>query len=146
MASKPRGRANVSAEFDLDLAALSRQVQPLLLREGARVIRRIATEARALVPVKTGNLGRSIREEQVKPTGPFRVTGGVSADAPYARYVHDGTRAHIITPRNGQFLAFPGRSGQTVFARSVRHPGTKARPFLVNAAERVVGGRVVNVK
>lgn len=137
MASKKPGRG-VSAEFDLDLAGLARQVQPILLREGARVIRRIATQARADVPVKTGNLGRSIQEEPVLPSGPFRVSGGVIAKAPYARFVHDGTRPHLIKPKNGRYLVFPGRSGGTVFARSVRHPGTRPRPFLMNAAERVI--------
>jgi hypothetical protein len=62
-------------------------------------------------------------------------------------FVCFGTKAHIIRPKRGKFLAFsPGgraktrvgavRSnkgskgkGTTVFAREVRHPGTKARDF-----------------
>jgi hypothetical protein len=130
--------SRVTADLDLDLATLDRQVRPLLRRRGARITRRIATEARAKVPVKTGNLGRSIEEEPMLPSGPFRVSGGVIAKAKYAKFVHDGTSPHLIRPKNGRYLVFPGRSGGMVFARSVRHPGTRARPFLANAATKII--------
>ena len=58
--------------------------------------------------------------------------GGDAAE--YAVYVHEGTRPHVIRPRNKQVLAFNGREGR-VFAREVHHPGTRARPFLRNALE-----------
>ena len=128
---------HVTADLDLDASVLERQVRPLLLRRGARITRRIATEARAKVPVKTGNLGRSIEEEPMRPSGPFRVSGGVIAKAKYAKFVHDGTRPHLITPRRASVLAFQV-GGRTVFARSVRHPGTRARPFLANAPVKVI--------
>lgn len=98
---------SASGEFHLDAAGLSRQVQPLLIQRMRSLTRRIANQARQDVPVKTGNLGRSIREDPIKTVGPFRVEGGVTATAPYAVFVHNGTSR------------------------------MKARPFLLNAAKRV---------
>ena len=62
-------------------------------------------------------------------------------------YVSEGTRAHIIKPKNGKVLAFkrggrpksrvgwigsnkgaPGK-GKTIIAKIVHHPGTAARKF-----------------
>lgn len=61
-------------------------------------------------------------------------------------YVNDGTRAHLIRPKNGKALSFQsgyraktrvgligsnsgGASGAYVQAKAVRHPGTDARNF-----------------
>ena len=61
-------------------------------------------------------------------------------------YVDLGTRPHIILPKRARVLAFQGgyraktspgvlgssgggKFGATIFARAVRHPGTKARGF-----------------
>lgn len=133
-------RIELSGRFELDEAALEEEVSPILRRSHRSLTRRIANQARVDVPVKTGNLGRSIREDDQLMVGPFVVTGGVSAgglEADYALYVHEGTRPHMIFPRRpGGTLAFEV-DGRTVFARSVHHPGTRARPFLRNAATRV---------
>jgi hypothetical protein len=70
----------------------------------------------------------------------------VTTDDEIYNYVDKGTRAHIIRPRNANVLAFQGgyqaktmprviasrpggRSGPTVYAMEVHHPGTKAREF-----------------
>lgn len=58
----------------------------------------------------------------------------LSDRVPYAVYVHEGTRAHTITPRNKQVLRFVSR-GEFVFAKRVRHPGTRRDPFLYDAAD-----------
>ena len=126
-----------SFEFDLDETALASAVRPILVQRVASLTRRIATQGRLNVPVKTGNLGRSIREDEIKFTGPLVVEGGVTAHADYAAAVHEGSRPHIIRPRRAKALRFEV-GGRTVFARMVRHPGTKARPFLRNAAERII--------
>jgi hypothetical protein len=132
----------LSGRFDLDEVGLEEQVSPILRRSHRSFTRRIATQARVDVPVRTGKLGRSIREDDQIMAGPFVVTGGVSAGGgaegvDYALYVHEGTRPHMIFPRRpGGTLAFE-MDGRTVFAKSVHHPGTKARPFLRNAATRV---------
>lgn len=129
--------ADADGRVRIDVAALAGTVQPILARRAAGLTRRIAAQAKLNVPVLTGNLGRSIEEDPIRFVGPFRVETGVTAKANYARFVHDGTRPHVIRPRNATVLAFP-IDGRMVFARSVNHPGTRARPFLLNAARDVV--------
>jgi hypothetical protein len=101
-------------------------------------------EQKALVPRRTGNLARSIGIGSVTATVAETV-----ATANYAAFVELGTRAHIIEPRNKKALRFapgggatlarrPRRGASVVFAKRVRHPGTKARPFMVPGARRAV--------
>jgi HK97 gp10 family phage protein len=102
----------------------------------------VVSEARAIVPVDTGRLRDSIKAEPVKTTGIFHMTSGVVATAPYARYVHEGTRPHIIRARNAKALHFYwDKVGGEVFFKSVNHPGTKARPFLRTAGRTVAARR-----
>lgn len=68
-------------------------------------------------------------------------------------YVDRGTRPHVIRAKRGGVLAFKGTyraksrprsisstsggaSGASVFAKAVRHPGTKARKFSETIAEK----------
>ena len=59
--------------------------------------------------------------------------GDLDDSVPHARYHHDGTRPHQILPVRAKMLRFTV-GGQVVFARVVNHPGTKANPYLVDAA------------
>lgn len=127
-----------SYEIHLDQPELSRQVQGHARLAVSRWQRRTATQARQDVPVKTGRLGQSIREGDVKTTGPYSAGGSVSANTHYALYVHEGTRPHVIRPRRAKALRFVV-GGRVVFAQRVNHPGTRARPFLRNAGVRVAG-------
>lgn len=104
-------------------------------------------EAKRAVPRKTGNLGRSISPGSIAPS--FAI---VQATAPYAGFVELGTKPHTIRPRTKRALAWAasgsgrrlsgrptasarrGGSGGLRFAKVVKHPGTKAQPFLVPAA------------
>lgn len=124
-------------DFELNRAGLERQAAPILRRTHSSLTRKIATQARADVPVRTGHLGRSIREDPQHFVGPFHVTGGVTAHAEYAAAVHEGSRPHVIRARRAKALSFVWH-GQQVFFRKVNHPGTRARPFLRNAALRIV--------
>lgn len=54
----------------------------------------------------------------------------LKSDRNYAAFAQFGTRAHKIKPKRGGALAFIGAGGASVFAKSVNHPGTPARPFL----------------
>ena len=134
-----------SVQFSFELTgSLDSAVTPLLRTRLASIQRQIANQARADVPVLTGNLGRTIRERSITQPAPLIVEGGVDAggrDAPYAPFVHQGTRPHVIMPRNARALRFEV-GGRTVFARRVNHPGTRARPFLKNAADRVIAREV----
>ncbi|OHU29020.1 hypothetical protein [Mycobacteroides chelonae] len=128
--------ARVRARFELNERELNDQTRAFGHRRMASLQRRIANQARADVPVRTGNLGRQTKEGQIGFTGPRTVSGSVRNDADYALYVHEPTRPHVIRPRNAKALRFQ-IGGRTVFAMLVRHPGTKGRPFLRNAGLRV---------
>lgn len=135
--------AHASGSFEVDRAALSRAILPILLKKAASTTRLIANQARADVPVKTGNLGRTIGVDAPVVTGLFRVSAGVHAggrDAPYAIPVHEGARPHIIRARRVPLLRFYWEKvGRNVAFRQVNHPGNAPRPFLRNAALRVAG-------
>ena len=101
-------------------------------------------EQKILVPRKTGNLGRSIRLGAVTPTRAETV-----ATANYAAYVERGTRPHVIVPKRAKALRWaaggnarlsgrPRTGGQVRFAKRVRHPGTKARPFMIPGAQKAL--------
>lgn len=62
----------------------------------------------------------------------FGLTGTLTADTTYAFWVENGTDAHTIAPVNRRALAFDWNGSPTVLTR-VRHPGTKARPFMEEA-------------
>lgn len=69
----------------------------------------------------------------------------ISFNTDYAEYVNDGTRPHIIRPRRAQALRFVV-GGQIVFARVVRHPGTRANPFLDRALREVAAPRGYSIR
>jgi hypothetical protein len=52
-----------------------------------------------------------------------KVTVQAFNTAPHARYVDEGTPAHLIVPRSARVLRFEADGG-VVFARRVNHPGT----------------------
>lgn len=70
-------------------------------------------------------------------TTTVRVPGGwrtrVTNTAAQASYLENGTRPHVILPRRGTYLVFPGRDGRLVFARQVNHPGTRPYRVLTDA-------------
>ena len=105
-----------------------------------RIVRQTADETKSLAmqsaPVDKGGLRGSHVTSPVVVTGDS-VVGGVEAQTKYAMFVHDGTKPHVIVPRNKKVLAWvPRGSGQvTVFASKVNHPGTTAQPWLAKSAE-----------
>jgi len=103
-------------------------------------------EQKLLVPRKTGNLGRSIGLGSISPTAVQTVAG-----AAYAVFVEFGTKAHTIVPRTKKALRFalganarlsgaPRKGAPVVFAKRVRHPGTRPKPFMVPGAQAAVAG------
>ena len=97
-------------------------------------------EAKSRVPRRTGNLGRTIRLGPVDKDS-VEVHAGGRRDVGYAAAVEFGSRAHEIVPVRRKALAWGGartlggrlKSGArpTHFARRVRHPGTRAQPYLL---------------
>lgn len=125
--------------FDYHEAGAAAQVGPILRRVHSSLTRQIANDARSRVPVLTGHLGRSIREDPQVFLTPFRVTGGVTAHADYAAPVHQGRNGagRRIYAKNGGTLHFFW-NGREFFRKSVRMGSTRPRPFLRNAGTYVV--------
>lgn len=63
-----------------------------------------------------------------------KLSGKLYNRQPYAVYVHEGTRPHIIEAREKKVLA-NRRTGQ-FFGKVVHHPGTRPNPFFMRAIER----------
>lgn len=121
-------------QLDLNTAALHQIGMDTAHTLVTRVTRRTLNRSAVLVPVDKGRL----RASGMMRVGRFgsEVRGEVEYDADYALAVHNGTPAHIITPRAGRVLRFDTPGG-VVYARRVHHPGTPGRPFLTDALQDV---------
>lgn len=133
-------------EFDLsDCQRAFREGQAHLLRVAREAPMEAAIEgqnqaiARRRYKDRTGILtGRAY----VRPTVPTADGGAAEMVWPvrYASFVDAGTPAHEIRPKRRAFLRF-GDAASPIFARAVRHPGTKPTGFAGDAAtiaERVL--------
>ncbi|MFD8667079.1 HK97 gp10 family phage protein [Streptomyces microflavus] len=90
----------------------------------------VQNEARRRAPVDTGRLRSSIVS---RAEGAGRSLGYVvGTNVNYAAAVEYGTAPHVIVPKNGKALYWPG--ARHPVAR-VNHPGTRAQPFLRPAIE-----------
>lgn len=122
---------------DLTQAAenVEQATQELLEAAGDEII----AEAQSTVVVKTGKLKNSI----TKTSLPLKVVVGPSAV--YGPYIEYGTGSrgefpgsmYEILPKKGSVLVFQV-GGKTVYARSVKHPGIKAKPYMRPAAQKWV--------
>lgn len=65
------------------------------------------------------------------------VLGVVTANNKIALMHHNGTSPHIIAARKAQTLRFKSR-GKIVYAKVVRHPGTKPNRYLTDNLRKVV--------
>lgn len=99
--------------------------------------RRTLNAARKRAPVDTGHLRLHHRQSNVSVEG-GKVRGSVEATPDYAAAVHEGYGPRIIKAKNVKFMTWKS-GGERIFARSVRHPGAKARPWLLNAAKAEAG-------
>lgn len=120
----------MSVEVRLDQGAIRR----LLRSRGGPAYRaldrrteRVANIARGEAP---GSMGEHITTHIEE--GPRGLQGVITCTHHAVRFVLDGTRPHIIVPRRAKALRFEA-GGSVVFARRVRHPGTKANNFLGRA-------------
>ena len=88
---------------------------------------------------QTGALARSLRLRSDGDGG--WLIGHDQQHAPYAPFVHWGTRPHEIRPRDKTVLRWPsGQGGKAsfIFARFVHHPGYKGDAYLIEAADEAV--------
>lgn len=126
--------------FGIDAAGLQRELtgpQSQMVRLLRETARQTSNAAKLRSPVDTGQMRTAHRVEDVKVTGMSARTA-VVVEKDYAAAVHDGSKPHIIRPKNKKALAFK-IGGATVFAQKVKHPGAPARPWLLNAARDVAG-------
>jgi hypothetical protein len=91
----------------------------------------ITKDVKAATPVKTGTLKRGIRPEFGKLRAVIK-----PHNAPYAIYVHQGSKAHMIFPRRRQALYWKGAMHPV---KKVRHPGYRGNPFMVRGAKNAQG-------
>lgn len=91
----------------------------------------LVTAMKARAPVDTGLLRSSIR--QIDSPGSVRV-GPIGVD--YNKYVVEGTKPHTIKAKPGKTLVFQ-MGGKTIFAKSVKHPGTKPNPYMTVSAKDI---------
>ena len=84
----------------------------------------LLVEMESRVPVDSGALRASLG---VRFEGDKIVVG---PDVPYASYVEFGTAPHQIKPKTADGVLRFQVNGQTVYARVVNHPGTRAQPFV----------------
>lgn len=91
--------------------------------------------ARFQVGTKTFDLYKSIGFD-VK-SGADGLVGTVTAADRKAIMHHNGTRAHLIYPNKAKTLRFSSR-GRIVYAKVVRHPGTKPNKFLTDNLPKVI--------
>ena len=84
---------------------------------------------RGVIPVKTGVLRESITR-RLTPKG-FQVY----ATAPYAKFVDQGTKPHLILAKNASVLRWFGPFGNPIFSKFVYHPGTPGRLFVARTKE-----------
>lgn len=101
---------------------------------GNSILADAVIEAKNLVPVRTTHLQGSIQMREMQMTSKSGMRGLFGSFAMhYALYVEKGTSPHVIKPRIKGALFWEGAAHPMW---SVRHPGTKPRPYLQPAADK----------
>lgn len=98
----------------------------------------VASEARREAPIQTGELRASIDVISITASeaivghklNPNIVVNWGNIKTIYPLFVHEGTAAHVIEPKNKKALSW---SGAPHPAKKVNHPGTKANPYFEKA-------------
>jgi len=117
-----------------DLHGLRREMSGAVAREWDRLSDEAAdfmrgTGSQGRFFNRTGRLRSSMRGSSSN-SRMFNFFAKVEATAPYALFVDEGTRAHVIVPRNAPRLVFFwARVNRWVYATKVKHPGTTGRFF-----------------
>lgn len=126
------------AEVAIDEAKLRETTMGQLEVFASGFVSRVATTARDIVPVRSGQLKSLIRAQPVRRVGPWTIESGVESLARHSAPVHEGARPHVIRARNAPALRFfwP-KVGRVVFFKRVNHPGNAPQPFLTRAVHRV---------
>lgn len=116
-----------------------KEIEKFLFRIGSGIVR----DAKDIAPIgpdrivnnteiQGGNLQADIKvwDDNISS---LEIEVGNSDITPYAIFVHEGTKPHIIRPKNKKGLA--NKKTGAFFGKEVHHPGTKANPYLQNAVD-----------
>jgi len=110
-----------------------------ILADGAQ---RIAAEARAQAPVKTGKLQASIHARWQSPLkveiGPEVIYGPYQEFGTGSKGEFPGSPYEIKPKTPGGKLVFKTKDGRTVVTRRVIHPGVKPQPYMRPAFKKVL--------
>lgn len=98
-----------------------------------RALNATAQETRSALGSVVASWQHAVRFE-ISGSGPGERV--ISTDDEIFAYQNDGTEPHTILPRQKRLLRFQAGGG-TVFARRVRHPGTKAQQWTISIAARM---------
>ena len=119
-------------KFVIDLKGMSKElrsdVQKVLKNSGFNIEARAKRNLSSNGSVKTGHLRHGIATN----VGNLEVTVHTS-NIKYARMVEEGTRPHTIRAKGKKALYWKGARHPI---KSVRHPGSKAKPYLIPAFEK----------
>ncbi|MEU3452176.1 hypothetical protein ABZ671_00835 [Micromonospora sp. NPDC006766] len=102
--------------------------QEWLYEELERRADRVIAVAAATAPKRSGDYVRRLRKERI--TGARTAGVRVVAGADHSLILERGSRPHIIEPKHGEALHWPGAHHPV---RRVNHPGTPAMHILRNA-------------
>ena len=91
---------------------------------------KVERQAKELVPIDTGALRSSIS------TSGGGLDYSITASTPYAKYIEDGTRPHVIT--GNPYLIWDGQINGPV--KSVNHPGNRAYKYMETACDTQTQG------
>lgn len=122
--------------FAKEMNELLRGEQGPVFRDLVKTAEKVRVRAKELVGKDTHQLERRIVKRFVRVSG--EVVAEVGSEQPYALVHHEGSKPHTIFPKKAKVLRFTTKSGDTVFASSVNHPGTKANKFLTDALREVI--------
>jgi hypothetical protein len=100
-------------------------------RDLSRRATRVQLAAKAQTGVDTGMNKRDITKNWINGRGDDLAIK-VGAARHYSLMHHEGTRPHVIRPKNAKVLRFVNKRGDVVFARSVNHPGTRPNRYLAD--------------
>lgn len=120
----------MSVEVRVDQGAIDRLLRSRSSRARRRFQQRLDRVAAIAAQEAPGSMGDYI-ETDIR-YGARGLEGAVICTHPKARLVLDGTRPHLIRPRRARALRFEV-GGDVVFAKLVRHPGTRPNNFLARA-------------
>ena len=129
-------------EFSVKILKLSQEAEENVKKVVKNSAFKIQKEAMSNLTknksVATGHLRRSVSTD-IKGLEATVHTSNVK----YAIMVEKGTKAHLIKPKNKKMLYWKGASHPV---RIVRHPGSRAKPFLEPAFEKEKDQFLENLK